>query len=43
MTAQEKRLEFAQYIYCNLIVAVHRIWNITFPGERIGELAPRVK
>lgn len=43
MTSQDKGLEFAQCIYCNLIVTVHRIWNIAYPGERIEERALRVK
>lgn len=28
MTADEERHEFVLCIYCNLIVAEHRIWNM---------------
>lgn len=36
MTAYGPRFELVQCIYCNLIVAVHRIWNIALACERMG-------
>lgn len=37
MTAEKKRLEFVQCIYCNLIVTAHRVWNTTYPVKGWGD------